>query len=160
MLRILFVCLGNICRSPLAEGIFQHLIEKNGLENKIFCDSSGTSGWHIGEPPDARSEHIASQHGINLDHYGRQLEADDFDTFDYIIAMDKSNYNHIRAAEGFEKFDEGNLLMMRKFDEIEPNSDVPDPYFGGPDGFENVYKMLHRSCSNLLKYLVEQHELN
>lgn len=159
MINVLFICLGNICRSPLAEGIFKNLVGEMGLSSEISCDSAGTSGWHIGEPPDRRSEAVAAKYGITLDHYGRQLEADDFRTFDYLIAMDKSNYQNIKAAEGFEEFPEDNLLMMRDFDSLGKGKDVPDPYFGGNDGFEDVYDMLKRSCENLLDHLVEKHNV-
>ncbi len=159
MVNVLFVCLGNICRSPLAEGIFQTLLEQKNLSDKIFCDSAGTSGWHIGEPPDRRSEAIANKHGITLNHSGRQLEPDDFKNFDYIIAMDKSNLQDIQKAAGFDEMDEGRIFLMRQFDDIDRNKDVPDPYFGGPEGFENVYQMLDRSCKKFLNYLQGEHDL-
>jgi len=158
--KILFVCLGNICRSPLAEGIFRDLVDKKGLNDKFTCDSSGTSGWHIGEPPDSRSELIAKKHGITLDHFGQQLSREDFENFDYIIAMDKDNFRNIKAANGFEKFNGENLLLMREFDDVAPNSDVPDPYFGGPEGFQHVYDMLNRSCNNFLEHLLEKHYIH
>lgn len=159
MINVLFVCLGNICRSPLAEGIFNHLVENRGLESKISSDSAGTSGWHIGEPPDRRSEAVAKKHGIVLDHSGRQLEDQDFQEFDYIVAMDKNNFQNIKSERGYNGFPSENLVMMRTFDEQGKGQDVPDPYFGGPEGFEDVYKMLHRSCEKFLDYLVEKHEL-
>src|SRR5690606_8429800 len=139
MINVLFICLGNICRSPLAEGIFKNLVEERGLSSEISCDSAGTSGWHVGEAPDRRSEAVAAKHGITLDHYGRQREADDLRTFDYIIDMDKSNLQHIKAAEDFHEFREEKLLMMCYFDNMGKGKDVPDPYFGGNDGFEGVY---------------------
>lgn len=159
MVNVLFVCLGNICRSPLAEGIFKNMIAEKGLANEISCDSAGTSGWHIGEAPDARSEAIANAHGISLDHTGRQLQEDDFRDFDYIIAMDKSNFQNIKAAKGFGNFAAENLVMMRAYDEQAKSADVPDPYFGGPEGFSEVYNMLERSCSSFLDHIVEKHQI-
>ena len=159
MVNILFVCLGNICRSPLAEGIFQNLVDNKKLSGQIFCDSAGTSGWHIGEPPDRRSEAIANQHGLTLNHSGRQLDKEDFQNYDYIIAMDKHNLEDIKNSSGFESFDSSRLFLMRKFDAEGKGKDVPDPYFGGPEGFENVYQMLDRSCKKFLEYLQENHQL-
>ena len=159
MINVLFVCLGNICRSPLAEGVFQNLVEQKKLSDLIFCDSAGTSGWHIGEPPDRRSEAIANQHGLTLNHSGRQLEPDDFKNFDYIIAMDKDNLRDIQQAHGFKNIEESRILMMREFDDVDKGADVPDPYFGGPEGFENVYQMLERSCKNLLTFIQSEHSL-
>lgn len=159
MVKILFVCLGNICRSPLAEGIFQDLIEADNLENKLSCDSAGTSGWHIGEPPDPRSEDVARENGIVLEHVGRQFSKSDFQDFDYIIAMDRSNLYDICEVKGIDQFDEKNLYLMRDFDDLETGGDVPDPYFGGPEGFPKVFDMLRRSCENLLDHVREVHQL-
>ncbi len=159
MIHVLFVCLGNICRSPLAEGIFKKLVEERKLEDKIRVDSAGTSGWHIGDLPDPRTEAIAGEHGISLDHLGRQLLREDLQKFDYIIAMDISNYEHIRILYGPEEDPEGQLFLMRDFDDTGTGKDVPDPYYGGDDGFEKVYEMLWRSCNNFLKFIVEKHNL-
>ena len=159
MLNVLFVCLGNICRSPLAEGIFQDLLVKKKLSDQFFCDSAGTSGWHIGAQPDRRSEAIANKHGFTLSHSGRQIEQEDFENFDYIIAMDQSNLENIKQVQGYETFNKDRLVLMRKFDDESPNKDVPDPYFGGPEGFETVYQMLDRSCKKFLKHLQEEHQL-
>ncbi|NJN24980.1 MAG: low molecular weight phosphotyrosine protein phosphatase [Cyclobacteriaceae bacterium] len=159
MVKVLFVCLGNICRSPLAEGVFKHIVTQRGLQEKIIVKSAGTSGWHLGEPPDPRSVTVARNHGIVLDSLGRKAISEDFETYDYIIAMDKSNFNHLqnlRATGGTAK---AKLLLMRDFDEVGKGLDVPDPYYGGDDGFDKVYQMLDRSCRKLLDEIVKQHDL-
>ncbi len=151
MKRVLFVCLGNICRSPLAEGIFQNMVEEENLSDQIMCDSAGTSGWHIGESPDPRSEEVANRHGLSLNHKGRKLTNSDLDTFDIIVAMDKSNYAHIRTMQNFKNIDPSKLVMMREFDDMGNGKDVPDPYYDADDGFQKVYEILSRSCKNLLE---------
>ncbi len=159
MINVLFVCLGNICRSPLAEGIFKKLVHNQGLDKKIMCDSAGTSGWHIGDLPDPRTEDVAENHGIHLDHLGRKFILEDFNRFDYIIAMDRNNFADIRLVLGSEKFDPKKLRMMRDFDDLGKGEDVPDPYYGGADGFEYVYQVLQRSCANLLDQIVKENKL-
>jgi len=157
MIKVLFVCLGNICRSPLAEGIFQHQVRKAGLDNKILVASAGTSGWHIGDPPDPRSIEVARENGIHLDSVGRKAINEDFAAFDYIIAMDQSNYAHLKAMPGSFDHDAAKLFLMRDFDEIGKGQDVPDPYYGGDDGFRKVFTMLDRSCHNLLAEIKTNH---
>jgi protein-tyrosine phosphatase len=159
MVRVLFVCLGNICRSPLAEGIFNKAVAQRGLKHKIECDSAGTSGYHIGEPPDPRAKEVAASHGIFLRHTGRQIRAGDLSDFDYVVAMDAENYDNIRRIAGFEKMTPSKLVMMRDFDSVGVGDDVPDPYYGGPDGFEHVYRLLVRSCNGLLDHIIEEHAL-
>jgi protein-tyrosine phosphatase len=160
MIRVLFVCLGNICRSPLAEGIFKDLVKKKGLSNKILIDSAGTGNYHIGADPDHRSIKVAKKYEIELDHKARQFVRRDFDDFDYIIAMDNSNYNNIRRLKQEDHL-HGKVFLMRDYDlERGDTTDVPDPYFGGMDGFENVYQMLLRSCKELLDQIIKNHKLN
>lgn len=158
MINVLFVCLGNICRSPLAEGIFKELIKNKGLESFITCDSAGTAGYHIGETPDPRSIDIARQHQIQLDHLGRQFDEQDFSDFDYILAMDANNLRNIKQVNQFESFS-GQLELMRNYDTLGKNEDVPDPYYGGKDGFKHVYDMLLRSCEGLLSDIIKKHNL-
>ncbi len=159
MIHVMFVCLGNICRSPLAEGVLKKLIKERNLQNEIAVDSSGTSNWHVGDLPDPRTEEIAIQHGIQLDHRGQQIHPEDLQTFDYIVSMDTSNYNNIRALKGFGGNGQGRLIMMRDFDELGMGKDVPDPYYGGANGFKNVYDMLLRSCNNFLDHILKENNI-
>ncbi len=147
MKNVLFVCLGNICRSPLAEAVFKDIVKKRGLEDKISVDSCGTGNWHIGETPDPRSVAIASRNGIPIMHRGRQLEEADFQNFDYILAMDKANLRDITSKKGASGHD--NIHLMQSFDNNQSGEDVPDPYYGGEDGFQRVFDMLQESCENL-----------
>lgn len=159
MIKVLFVCLGNICRSPLAEGVLKHKVNEQNLENEIFVESAGTSGWHIGERPDPRSIEIAAQNGIYLDSYGRKAISEDFAEFDYIIPMDRNNYADMKGLPGSSKEGAAKLVLMRDYDDIGQGQDVPDPYYGGDDGFRHVYDLLDRSCQNLLDEIKEVHQL-
>lgn len=157
-LKVLFVCLGNICRSPLAEGIFNKLIRDADLQDNIFCDSAGTSGWHIGEQPDERAIENALTHQLQLDHKARQLSVQDLRDFDYVLAMDAKNHQDIsKLDDGTEKFNY-KLFHMREFEEeVVDILDVPDPYYGEENGFEEVYQILTRTLGRFLDYLIEEH---
>ncbi len=157
MISVLFVCLGNICRSPLAEAIFNKLLAENNLQYQITCDSAGTSDYHIGEKPDLRSIDIAAKNNLVIDHLGRQLTIDDFSHCDYIIAMDKSNEQNIRKLLDSRKHT--HIYLMRKFDDQPGDGEVPDPYWSAEDGFVLVHDMLLRSCKNLLKTIIREHHL-
>ena len=149
---VLFVCLGNICRSPLAEGVFLHLVEEAGLSQRFEIDSAGTGAWHVGERPDARAEMVANQHGVSLDSRARQVTDDDLSRFDYVIAMDRENLRNLeRMADASGSASE--IRLLREFDPESVGDEVPDPYYGGASGFENVYEMVHRSCQTLLSRL-------
>jgi protein-tyrosine phosphatase len=152
-ISVLFVCLGNICRSPLAEGVFRHLVEERGLSANFEIDSCGTGSWHIGNPPHAESCRVAKKHGVSLDgQSARRLADDDFIRFDHIVAMDQSNLADLKSAK---IGDSAELYCLRKFDSQKGDLDVPDPYYGGRDGFEEVYQIVHRCCENLLDHLEE-----
>ena len=152
-IKICFVCLGNIVRSPLAENLFRHLVENSGLNEKYEADFAGTSGWHVGEAPDRRMRQVALSHGLRYTGSSRQFKPQDFDKFDLIIAMDSSN---LKSLLGMTRTPEqqAKVHMMRSFDPLaSPNDPVPDPYYGGIDGFEDVYMLVERSCQGLLDTL-------
>jgi len=150
--RILFVCLGNICRSPMAEGLFKHLIRTlhQELLNRFEVDSAGTAGYHIGSLPDHRMRATALSHGFELTSKARKITSADLDTYDFIIAMDRSNQGDIELLKRPPY--KAKVMLMREFDTgIE--FDVPDPYFGGMDGFEKVFDILEKNLSSFIKHL-------
>lgn len=157
---VLFVCLGNICRSPLAEGIFLHLARARGLAERFDVDSCGTGAWHVGERADHRSIAVARRHGVELPSIARQLDpASDFDRFHWLIAMDRANVRSILAAGGPRE----RVRLMRSFDPSlagrnQAELDVPDPYDWHGDGFEDVYQMLLSACRGLLDVLADDLE--
>lgn len=150
--RILFVCLGNICRSPLAEGIFLDIIENDNTSHLFEVDSAGTSDFHIGELPDHRTRKNAKANGLDLVHRGRQFTRDDFYNFDFIVPMDDSNLRDITELKPKEEVNV-EIIKMRFYDPLHQNSNVPDPWFGGERGFEEVYQILKRSCLNFYESL-------
>ncbi len=162
MIHVLFICLGNICRSPLAEGVFKDLVNKKGLSDKISCDSAGTHGYHIGNLADHRSRRVAADYGITLTHRSRKLLSDDFGVFDYMIAMDESNFEHIQTrsyrSTGFD-MPTDRLFLFREFDSLSEDPNVPDPYYEDMAAFEEVYQIVYRCGENFLAYLVEKHGL-
>jgi protein-tyrosine phosphatase len=154
-IRILFVCLGNICRSPTAEGVMRALVREVGLEAAIELDSAGTGGWHVGEPPDERATETARVRGISLEGAARQVRAEDFEDFDLIVAMDSSNLADLRRTAPDEEARE-KVRLLREFDPASTDQDpthpldVPDPYYGGPRGFEDVLDLVGAACAGLL----------
>jgi len=150
MIKVIFVCLGNICRSPSAEAVMNSLIEKEGLSDKIQCDSAGTIAYHAGEPADARMKKHALKRGYNLTSIARKFTNEDFGNFDYIVAMDRNNYTDILAldkeAENVDK-----ISMMTSYCSDHDDEEVPDPYYGGPQGFEHVLDLLEDATAGLLE---------
>jgi protein-tyrosine phosphatase len=156
MIKILFVCLGNICRSPLAEAVFNHKIKQKGLESKIMSDSAGTANYHIGESPDPRTIDVAKNHDVSIEHYGQQFKKKHAEEFDYLIAMDHSNRQNMIYEMGNES---EHLFLMRDFDSMGKGKDVPDPWYGGMQGFEDVFEILDRSTEDLIRFIIEKHNL-
>ncbi len=152
-IRILFVCLGNICRSPTAEGVMRALVREAGLEESIELDSAGTGGWHVGNPPDRRATETARARGITLDGAAREVRRADFEDFDLILAMDSSNLHDLQEmAEGGQE--QAKVRLLREFDPSSAHTDdldVPDPYYGGPSGFEQVLDVVQAACVGLLE---------
>ncbi|MBT1702767.1 low molecular weight protein-tyrosine-phosphatase [Chryseosolibacter indicus] len=157
-IHVLFVCLGNICRSPLAEAIFKNKIKQKGLEQHIFSDSCGTSNYHIGDSPDPRTIANATKNSIIIEHCGRQLCEADLEKFDLILAMDSSNFQNILRLPNSKNL-QHKVKMMRDFDPF-GEGDVPDPYFGGETGFQEVFDILDRSMENLINHLQGQYSKN
>lgn len=153
MMKICFVCLGNIVRSPLAENMFAHLAEKEGVGEKYEVDSAGTSAYHVGEAPDSRMRKVAAEKGLEYTGRARQFQREDFQNFDLIVAMDSDNRraleNMAASARQAEK-----IRMLREFDPQGSASDgVPDPYYGGMEGFQRVFRIVERSTQGLLEAL-------
>lgn len=159
MIRICFVCLGNICRSPTAEGAMQELVVEAGLSDRIEVDSAGTDAYHVGEPPDERSAAAAQLRGIHLASVARQFRKSDFDRFDYVIAMDREN-QEVLCSRAPTSESAASVTLLRRYDpDAGSELDVPDPYYGGPRGFENVFEICNRGCAGLLAHIRSQHDL-
>lgn len=155
--RLLFVCLGNICRSPSAENIMNHLIREAGLEQEIICDSAGTSSYHIGSPPDRRMTAAAQARGIQLVGRARQFERSDFEEFDLILAMDRDNYDDILSLDRAGNYQD-KVRLMCDFCTRHNLKEVPDPYYGGTEGFNHVIDLLLDACEGLLNYVVREQQ--
>ena len=158
-IKLCFVCLGNICRSPTAEGVMQDLIEQAGLSDRIVIDSAGTGAYHVGERADPRSRAEALRRGVELKSRARQFVVEDFDMFDYVVAMDRGNHRDLEElAMGPSHL--AKLHLLRSFDpESARELDVPDPYYGGDGGFARVYDICHAGCAGLLEHIRKQHAL-
>ncbi len=155
--KVIFVCMGNICRSPTAHGVFQSLVEDQGLNDLIEVESAGTHGYHIGNSPDSRSQAAASNYGIDLSGLrARQFLSSDFNDFDYVIGMDHANIENMLSIEPAEYSAKVDLMLAYsdKYDEKE----VPDPYFGH-DGFDRVYDMISNASVGLLRFIRTQHSV-
>jgi len=149
--RVLFVCLGNICRSPTAEGLFQHQVHQSGLGAYFEIDSAGTSAWHEGEPANSKSRQTAQRHGVDVLSRSRPIRYSDFDYYDLILAMDAQNLSDLKELTKQEEHHR-KIKLMRSYDP-QGNGDVPDPYYDTLDGFEQVFHLLDRSCRTLLNDL-------
>ena len=154
MVKVLFVCLGNICRSPTAEGMFRKILEDNALVDDIMIDSAGTHAYHLDQPPDLRAQEAASRRGIDISALrGRRATEQDIEEFDYVLAMDQQNYHNLISIRGDSK----NIRLLLDFSENYPNDEVPDPYYGGANGFERVLDMIEDACQGLLADIRQRH---
>jgi protein-tyrosine phosphatase len=156
--RLSFVCLGNICRSPTAEAVMRKLVADAGLEKQILIDSAGTGDWHVGEPRDRRSSEVGLRRGIPLSGRARHFVAGDFCRFDYVLAMDRQNHaNLLKLAS--DPAERAKVLLLRSFDPdvVEGADEVPDPYYGGAEGFDAVFDICLAACGGLLAHLRRTH---
>jgi len=159
--RLLFVCLGNICRSPSAEGVMRALVEEAGLQERVELDSAGTGAWHVGSSPDARAVAAAHARGITLGGFARQVRRDDFDDFDLVLAMDRSNLRELRQLADGEA-GRAKVRLLREFDPAsagDRDPEVPDPYYGAADGFDEVLDLVAAACRGLLARIAAGEEL-
>jgi protein-tyrosine phosphatase len=154
MVRVLFVCMGNICRSPIAQGVLENVLRREGLEGEVFVDSAGTGAWHVGSPPDERAQKSAGLRGLDLSvQRARRISPDDCDAFDYILTMDEENY---RAVASLCR---GSAVVrpFLDFAHDSPEREVPDPYYGGPAGFDHVLDLVEEASEGLLADIRERH---
>lgn len=158
MPAVCFVCLGNICRSPTAEGVMLHLLEQRGLRDEIRVESAGTANYHVGEPPDDRSIQAALRRGVRLPSMAHHFRLEDFDRFDHVVCMDRANFKTLLDLSRGRHDVKVSLLL-----DFDPNcpkgSRVPDPYYGGEEGFEHVLDLCFAACGHLLDHLVESYGL-
>ncbi len=154
--KVLFVCMGNICRSPTAEAVFRARVEEAGLVGQILIDSAGTHDYHIGEPPDARTQRAAAKRGYDMSALrGRQVERGDFGRFDYVLAMDHANLSILERLR--PQGSESHLGLFLEFAERHPEREVPDPYYGGAQGFEHVLDLVEDASAGLLRHIRGRH---
>ena len=156
---ISFVCMGNICRSPTAEAIMRHLVREAGLQQAVSIDSAGTGSWHVGEERDRRSRAVAKQRGMPISGPARQFTSSDFDRFDWVLALDEQNAADLGRLAPNDKA-RAKIHLLRKFDpDAPPGAEVPDPYYGGPDGFDQVFDICLSACRGLLDHLRQKYHL-
>jgi protein-tyrosine phosphatase len=157
-LRICFVCTGNICRSPTAEAIMRKLVAERGLVDRIVIESAGTGSWHVGDPADGRACDAGRSRGYALDRRAQQFKRPFFDRFDYVLAADRANQSHLLRLAPDQRA-AGRVYLLREFDADSPRgAEVPDPYYGGPDGFEEVLDVCEAACRGLLEHLARELE--
>jgi protein-tyrosine phosphatase len=157
--RISFVCLGNICRSPTAEAVMRHLIKQAGLERQVLLDSAGLGDWHVGAARDRRSQEVGLRRGIPLEGAARQFQAEDFARFEYVLAMDRQNQKGLLALAP-DATARAKVRLLRSFEPAAPtDADVPDPYYGGPQGFDDVFDICEAACAGLLAHVRRTHGL-
>lgn len=149
--KVLFVCTGNICRSPLAHGVFQHLVDQEGIGLQFRLESAGTDSYHVGDQMDPRMRKTALDHGISFNHQARRVSDQDLQDYDVIFAMDLGHYRKLRSMAKLPD-QIHKIKMFREFDPLGSSQDeVPDPYYGGPEGFEQVYQIIHRTSKAILE---------
>lgn len=159
MLRLCFVCLGNICRSPIGEGVMRHLLREAGLSALVEVDSAGTAGYHGGELPDARARAAGKRFGVEVGGRARQFKRVDFERFDYVLAMDRSNFEDLSRLAPDEAA-RAKLHLLRSFDRTSPDgASVPDPYYGEDEDFDDVVRICFAACAPLLERLRSEHRL-
>lgn len=153
--KLLFVCLGNICRSPTGEGVMRHIVREEGLEDRFEIDSAGTGSWHIGDAPDPRSRDAAAARGIVIGGRARQVTSADLEHYDFILAADRYNQRDLLAIAPTDEIEE-KIFLLRQFDPMSTPDDleVPDPYYGGPDGFNEVIDLVEAACRGLLDHVL------
>ena len=157
-ISVLFVCMGNICRSPTAEGVFRKVVSDANLDAVVHIDSAGTHAYHVNQPPDQRAQIAAERRGFELHNIrARRVSADDFEQFDYILAMDEDNLLILR--ENVPEHQRGKLFLFLEFSESAPVPEVPDPYYGGSSGFERVLDLVEEASRGLLETLVRNHQI-
>lgn len=155
-IKVLFVCMGNICRSPTAQGVFEQLVHSHGLADRITVDSAGTHAYHVGNPPDKRSQAAAQGRGLDLStQRARQVKGDDFRAFDYILAMDRANLDDLLRHGSPEQ--RGRIRLFMSFASRWESDEVPDPYYGGSTGFERVLDMVEDAAEGLLAHIRRHH---
>lgn len=155
--KLLFVCLGNICRSPAAEGVFLHLLKEQGLSDHFVVDSAGTGSWHVGNKADPRMRAAAERRGIHLPSRARQIELDDLSRFDLVVTMDSDNLRNVRSlAQEAGHYATATIRPMLSYARSTDLTDVPDPYYGGEQGFEQVLDLLEDACSGLIEEIKPQ----
>lgn len=153
---MMFVCLGNICRSPLAEAVLKKLLKDRGLEDKFYVESSGTASYHIGENADSRTRAVAQRYSVPMNHTAQQFSIEHLSSFKHIVVMDDSNLNNVLNIS--PAVFEAQIHKFRDFDPLDPGADVPDPWYGGVEGFEENYQITLRCSENLLNYLLNEYQ--